>query len=355
MESVKIASRFVGGKAAVFVVAEAGISHNGDVQRGVALIDAAAAAGADAIKFQTHLPEKEMLRPAAPPMAPGVSSGLPSDPWFDLLKRCELSESDHRALKHHATRRGIIFLSSPFSREAADMLDHLGVAAFKIGSSELTNIPFLLHIARKGKPIILSTGMSEMSEIAEAVQAIRRINRQLVLLQCTSLYPTRYHDVNLGVIPLLRQRFRCPVGLSDHTEGIYTALGAVALGACVIEKHFTMDRAWMGPDQKASIDQRELGELVRGVRAVRAALGTAKRVTKEEAEARRLARESVVTVADIPAGARIRPDMVWVKRPGTGIPAKDLPEVIGRIARRDIPRDTVVHWRDLRQGRRSGR
>jgi sialic acid synthase SpsE len=340
MERVKIGERFVGHGFPVFVIAEAGINHNGDMGKARTLIEAAAEAGADAVKFQSHLPKAEMLRE-------GFTADYVGGSLFKLLTKVELSPEDHFSLKEHAESSGLIFLSTPFSREAADLLEVLDVSAFKVGSGELTNLPLLSHIAGKGRPMIVSTGMSEMEEIEEAVQSIRRLNSQLVLMQCTSTYPSRYEDVNLGAISVLRERFQCPVGLSDHSEGIYAALGAVALGAAVIEKHFTISRNWEGPDQKASIEPHELRELVKGVRAVEKALGCRKTVVEAELEVQRMARESVVSLEVIPEGATISEEMVWVKRPGTGIPARELQKVIGRKARRHIEANTMLRWGDL--------
>lgn len=340
MNSVEIAGRPVGEGRPVFVIAEAGINHNGDLQKARDLVVAAAEAGADCIKFQTHLPDHEMLRD-------GESAGYVGESLYDLLARCALTVDDHVALMRLAAGKGILFLSTPFSREAADLLETLDVAAYKTGSGELTNLPLQRHIARKGKPMIISTGMSTLDEVQETLSAVRRIHAKVILTHCTSTYPTPYQDVNLGVIPVMRARFGCPVGLSDHSRGIYTALGAVALGACLIEKHFTMDRSWPGPDQVGSIEPDELAELVRGVQAVRAAGGSVKEVLPGEQPVRRMAAESVVTLRPLPAGARISPDDVWVKRPGTGIPARRMEEVLGRVCRRDLPADTLVTWEDI--------
>ncbi len=340
MERVKIGERFVGHGFPVFIIAEAGINHNGDMEKARTLIEAAAEAGADAVKFQSHLPKEEMLRE-------GFTADYVGGSLFEVLTKVELSPEDHHCLKEHAENSGLIFLSTPFSREAADLLELLGVSAFKVGSGELTNLPLLSHIAGKGRPMIVSTGMSEMEEVEEAVQSIRRLNSQLVLMQCTSTYPSRYEDVNLGAISVLRERFQCPVGLSDHSEGIYTALGAVALGGAVIEKHFTISRNWEGPDQKASIEPHELRELVKGVRAVEKAMGSKKTVVEGELDVQRMARESVVSLEAIPEGATILEEMVWVKRPGTGVPARELQEVIGRKARRHIEANTMLRWDDL--------
>lgn len=340
MEHITIAGRKIGRGCPCFIIAEAGINHNGNIELAKRLIAEAKEAGADAIKFQTHLPEKEMLKD-------NFSGGHIGSSLFDLLKKLELSREDHEKLRDYAREKGIIFMSTPFSREAADLLEEVGVPAYKIGSGEMTNHPLLRHIAKKNKPIILSTGMSTLGEIEEAVNFIRRINKHLAILHCTSTYPTKYEDINLGFIKKLEQAFGIPVGLSDHSEGIYTALAGVALGACIVEKHFTADRNLPGPDQKASINPAELRELVRGVRAIEKALGSEKKVIDEEVTIQGIARESVVTVADIPKGATVSKAMVWVKRPGTGIPAKDLDKVMGRKAKKGIKADTTLQWGDL--------
>jgi len=337
---VWIGNRPVGDTCPVFVIAEAGINHNGDMTKALELVAAAAECGADAIKFQTHLPEKEMI-------PHGDTARYVGESLFSLLKRVELSPDQHRELKAEAARRGILFLSTPFSREAADLLEELEVPAFKIGSGEITNWPLLRHVARKGKAVILSTGMSSLQEVAESVAVVRELNPNVILLQCTSTYPTRYEDVNLGVIAIYRERFDVPVGLSDHSPGIYTALGAVALGASLVEKHFTLDQRWPGPDQQSSIEPPELRELVRGVRAIKTALGDAKIVLPEEAAVQQMARESVVTLVDLQPGSIVAPEMVWVKRPGTGIPARDLDRVIGRRVKRPVRANTLLAWEDL--------
>ena len=337
---MKIGNRDIGEGQACFVIAEAGINHNGDIDKAKMLIDAAATCGADAVKFQTHLPEKEMLRDS-------VTAAYVGESLFDLLKRVELSREDHAELKGHATNKGILFLSTPFSREAVELLEEIGVPAYKVGSGEMTNFPLLKHIANKKKPMIISTGMSTFQEIEETVSFIKKYNNDLILMHCTSTYPTRYEDVNLKVIEKLRQHFGIPVGLSDHSAGIYTALAAVALGACMIEKHFTIKRSWPGPDQKASITPGELKELVKGIRAIEKALGSIKKVADDEMPVQRMARESVVSLVDIRKGTVIEENMVWVKRPGTGIPAKYLGEVIGKKAKQDIAANSVITWEDL--------
>ncbi|MFQ5712259.1 MAG: N-acetylneuraminate synthase [Candidatus Geothermarchaeales archaeon] len=340
MKVIKIGNQSIGEGRPAFIVAEAGINHNGSIENAKRLIESAAECGADAVKFQTHLPEKEMLRQA-------VTAEYVGEPLFDLLKRVELSKKDHIVLKNYAEKREIIFFSTPFSVEAVDLLEDLDVPAYKVGSGEIANPPLLERVAKTGKPVILSTGMSSMEEVEEAVEIVTKYNEQLVLLQCTSTYPCPYEDVNLNVMSTLR-KFGYPVGLSDHTQGIYVALAAVALGACYVEKHFTVDRGWPGPDQRASLEPSELRQLVEGARAIEKALGGfEKRVLEGEKSVRDMARESVVSVREIPKGSIITENMIWVKRPGTGIPAKYVGKVLGRRARRRIERDKLVSWEDL--------
>jgi N,N'-diacetyllegionaminate synthase len=338
---ITIAERTIGPGHPCFVIAEAGINHNGDVAIALDLVHAAAEAGADAIKFQTHLPEHEMLRG-------GATAAYVGESLFDLLTRTALSHDDHFALRDAARKRGIIFLSTPFSREAADFLETLGVAAFKTGSGELTNLPLQQHIARKGRPMIISTGMSTPEEIDRTAQAVRAIGTPFALMHCTSTYPTPFEHVQIDCIPALQRTYGVPVGFSDHTLGSVMAFAAVALGANLFEKHFTLSRSLPGPDQQGSIEPGELTDVVKGIRAIERARGATKAIQPGEQDVRNMAHHSVVSVRDIPAGATIAPDDVWPKRPGTGIPARQLPDVIGRITARRIPRDRLVAWDDLR-------
>ena len=338
--SISIAGRTVGAGAPCFVVAEAGINHNGDRKLAMELLHAAADAGADAFKVQTHFPEHEMLRG-------GATAAYVGESLFDLLTRTALSREDHVALRDEAARRGIIFLSTPFSREAADFLETIGVPAFKTGSGELTNLPLQQHIARKKKPMIISTGMSTPGEIERTVAAIREADAPFALMHCTSTYPTPFEHVQLDCIPALQRRYGVPVGFSDHTLGNYMAFAAVALGANLFEKHFTTSRSLPGPDQQGSMEPAELADLVRGIRAVERARGAVKTIQPGEQDVRNMAHHSVVSLREIPAGATIAAADVWPKRPGTGIPARQLSEVIGRVAARAIPIDQLVQWSDL--------
>lgn len=337
---IEISGKIIGENKPAFIIAEAGINHNGEVSLAKEMIKEAAKAGADAIKFQTHLADKEMIESS-------ITADYVGESVFELIKRMELSKDEHIELINYSNKIGIQFLSTPFSKEAVDLLSELEIPAFKIGSGELTNLPLIEYIAKKKKPVILSTGMSSMEEIEESVNLIKKYNDKLILMQCTSTYPTKYEDVNLGAIRVLNDKFNVPVGLSDHSIGIYTALGAVAMGACIIEKHFTMSRDLPGPDQKASIEPKELADLVIGANAIYRALGSNKKVIDDEVPVQQFARESVVSTVPIPEGSTIKKEMVWVKRPGTGIPAKRLTDVIGKIAKRDIVKNSIIKWEDI--------
>jgi sialic acid synthase SpsE len=335
-----IGTREIGRGRSCFVIAEAGINHNGDVKIAAELVEAAAAAGADAIKFQTHLPEFEMLKG-------GATAAYVGESLFDLLTRTALSKDGHLQMQELAKRKGIIFLSTPFSREAADYLDSIGVPAFKTGSGEMTNIPLQRHIARKGKPMIVSTGMSTPEEIDATVRALDEEHATFALMHCTSTYPTPFEHVQLGCIAQLQAKYGVPVGFSDHTLGTAISLAAVASGANIFEKHFTASRALPGPDQQGSMEPRELEALVKDIRAIERSLGATKKIQPGEQDVRNMALHSVVSIRDIAAGATIGKDDVWVKRPGTGIPARQLADIIGRTAKRAIAKDTLLRLEDL--------
>lgn len=337
MAEIRIADRLIGDGHPPVVIAEVGINHEGDVRKAFQMVDAALAAGADCVKFQSHITEAEMI---PTDMKPGKIS---AERLWDIIKRCELSAEEERDLKHYCERRGILYLCTPFSREAADRLEQLGVAAFKIGSGECNNVPLLKHVARWGRPIILSTGMNDLASIRASVEAIQALRCPVMLMHCTSEYPTPYEHVRLGAIAELRDAFGVPVGLSDHSLGIYTCLGAAALGACAFEKHFTISRSWPGPDVPISIEPQELADLVTGARAVFQARGGSKTILPTEQPVIDFAYASVVTIKDVPAGGMLSMENVWVKRPGTGrLLAKDLDQVLGRSACRDLPANSQL-------------
>ena len=277
----------------------------------------------------------------------GATAAYVGESLFDLLTRTALSREAHVELRDRAAKKGIVFLSTPFSREAADFLESIGVPAFKTGSGELTNLPLQQHIARKHRPMIISTGMSTPEEIDRTVQTVRAEGTPFALMHCTSTYPTPYEHVELGCIDWLHDLYGVPVGFSDHTLGGYMALAAVASGAALFEKHFTTSRSLPGPDQQGSMEPRELEDVVRGIRAIERARGATKKIQPGEQDVRNMAHHSVVSIRDIAAGATIAAGDVWAKRPGTGIPARQLGEVVGRKTNHAIAKDRLITWDDL--------
>jgi len=338
---IQIDGHKIGPSERCFVIAEACDNHLGDIEVAKEMVRQARACGVDAIKFQHHLPDEEMLRDGVP-----MSANF-DIPLYDFLERYALKLDQHYELYQHCRELGIIYLCTPFSRKAACEINEMGVGAFKIGSGELTDLPTLKVIATFGKPIILSTGMAEWSEIDETVAALRPINKEIVLMNCVSEYPAKHADVNLNVIREMERRYDAIVGHSDHTPDIYTSIAAVALGAKLIEKHFILDRRQPGPDRSVSIEPYELCELVKGVHLVEQALGNKKTVHDLEKPIRSWAHRSVVSIRPISKGSRIEADMIWTKRPGTGIAAKHLEEIISRTAVCDIPADHLIQWEEL--------
>ena len=343
MQTIQVGNKLIGAAQPVFMIAEAGVNHNGDLKRARALIDVAVEAGADAVKFQTFQADR-LATPDAPKADYQLQTTGDAESQFDMLRRLELSPDAHRELQSYCHERGIIFLSTPFDDVAVDLLDELGVPAFKISSGDLTNSPLLEHVASKGKPVILSTGMSELSELIEAVSVLNTAGcENPVLLHCVSNYPADAAEVNLRAMQTMRSAFDVPVGFSDHTEGIDVALAAVALGACVIEKHFTLDRTLPGPDHRASLEPAELRELVRSIRRVETALGHGRKVpSASELETAKVARRSLVAACDIRAGTTLERSMVVMRRPGTGMSPGMIETLLNRRAVREIAAGTLL-------------
>jgi sialic acid synthase SpsE len=342
MPDIQLGSRWIGPSHPPLVIPEIGINHEGDFNKAIALVDAAIDAGAECVKFQSHITEAEMV---PTDMTPGQIS---SERLWDIIKRCELTGDEEIAVKQYCDDRGIMYLCTPFSREAADRLERMDVPGFKIGSGECNNLPLLRHIARKGRPIILSTGMNDLASVRRSVETIQALGCPVALTHCTSAYPTPYELVRLGAITELQQALDLPVGLSDHSIGIYTCLGAAALGACILEKHFTISRTWPGPDTGISIEPQELTELIRGASAIFQARGGSKTILPIEQPVIDFAYACVVTIQPVAAGETFTPDNTWVKRPGTGpLLADQLESVIGRRASRAIPADVAISPEDL--------
>lgn len=349
MDAVEIAGRRIGLGRPCFVIAEAGVNHNGDLCRALEMIDVAADAGADAVKFQTFSTAAIANRNA--PKAPYHERTTDRrESQFEMLSRLELSEDAHRRLVEHCGERQILFLTTPYDAGSADLMERLDAPAYKIASTDTTNLPLLRHIARKERPVLLSTGMCSLGEVDEAVTAVRSTgNRGLVLMQCTAQYPTPLDEVNLKVIPRFAQLFDCPVGFSDHTSGIEVAGWAVAIGACLVEKHFTLSRTLHGPDHAASLEPEGLRDLIRVIRTAEVALGDGvKRVMPCELSTKPVLQKSVVAARDLKAGNVISEADLTCKRPGTGLPPSALTRCVGLMTAHDIPADTPLAWWMLR-------
>lgn len=343
--SFRIDGREVGGGAETYVIAEVGANHNRDLALARELIDVAADAGADAVKFQTYsgariysskTPRFEYLK--------SISDKTPAD----LLEEISLPREWQPDLAAHARERGIQFFSSPFDHEAVDELEQVGVPVFKIASFEIGDLPLIRRVAATGKPMIISTGMATMDEIDEAVTAAREAGAEEIgLMQCTSVYPAPAERANLAAMETMREEFGVPVGLSDHTEGIAVAIAAAALGAAFVEKHYTLDRAMKGPDHPFAIEPDELRSMVAGIREARAAIGDGLKQgpsPEEAGEMYTLGRRSIIVVGDHPAGTVLSREMLTVKRPGFGIAPKELDRVVGRTLKEAVTDDDILTW-----------
>ena len=341
--SVNISGRAIGGDAPCFIIAEAGVNHNGSVDLARQLIDAAVEARADAIKFQTFTAEK-LLVPSAPKASYQNETTDPAESQLEMIKRLELPPSAFEELNAYARARGVTFLSTPFDEESADFLQKLEMPAFKIPSGELTNTPLLAHIASYRKPMVISTGMADLQEVKTAIEVVRENGcSELVLLQCVSNYPAAPRDVNLRAMETMAHEFGVPTGYSDHVDGTAVALAAVARGACVLEKHLTLDRSLPGPDHRASLEPQEFAGFVREVREIEASLGNGlKQPASAEAATAIAARRSVVAAREIAMGTVITHDLLALRRPGSGLPPSMLDHLVGRTARVSIPDGTLV-------------
>jgi len=333
----------------VFVIAEAGVNHNGDLAMALALCDAARAAGADAVKFQTFRAE-DLVVPGTP-TAEYQKRQTGEQDQFGMLRKLELSRAQHESLRDHCAAIGIEFFSTPFSLDAVDLLVSLGVRRMKLPSGELTHRALVEHACATGLPVLLSTGMATMDEVREALAWAAQARGTLAgmtVLHCTSAYPAPDEALNLRAITTLRETLSLPVGYSDHSTGIEAALAAVSLGATVVEKHLTLDRQLPGPDHAASLEPVEFGAMVRGIRRITAMLGDGVKAPRpQELDAARVARRSIVAAVDIPAGVALQPAMLACRRPATGIAPCDWDRVVGRSARAAIPAGSVLQWDQL--------
>jgi sialic acid synthase SpsE len=340
-KTIRIADRLVGDGQPCYVIAEAGVNHNGRLDLARELIDIAAEAQAEAVKFQKRTPRDILIQEALEREYP--SSTALGATYGEHREKLELSADEYRELAKLAEERGITLLASVWDPGSADFVDELDTPAVKIPSADVTNLPLIEHVAENGKPMLISTGMSDLDEIADAVATVRRYHDDIVLLQCTSTYPADNNELNLRAMETLRRTFDCLVGYSGHERGLAPSEAAVALGACVLERHFTIDRAMPGPDHPASLEPGGLRRLVRDIRNIESAMGSPEKALLEsEAPNRERLAKSVVAACDISAGTRIALSMLAVKGPGNGISPRFLPRLEGVVAQTDIKSDTLI-------------
>jgi sialic acid synthase SpsE len=338
----EIDNRVVGMDYPPLVIAEIGINHEGSFEKAIRMVDDAHAAGCECAKFQSHVIEDEMI-------PNDIIPENATESIWNIIKRCALSEEEEIKLKDYVESLGMIYLCTPFSRAAAERLKRMNVSAYKIGSGECNNYPLIKHIASEGKPVILSTGMNDLESIAPAVKILHEAGVPFALMHCTSMYPTPYAKVRLGGLEELAKRFPSAViGLSDHSIGNYTCYAAVALGARILEKHFTSNKTWPGPDIPISIDPEDLKELVEGSRAIHAALGGSKNILSEEKPTIDFAYACVVAIRDIKPEEKLSAENIWVKRPGTGeIKVVHYDDLLGKTASKAIFKNQQLKWVDV--------
>jgi N-acetylneuraminate synthase len=323
------------------VIAEAAVEHLGSLNVAIRMADAAKEIGVDIIKYQMHIPSAEMLSDKIKFWGGSLD---------DILQNYNLSVSDHEKLIKHCNNIGIQYLCTPFCAEAVKVLDDLGVVGFKTGSGELGNFELMKAISETGKPVIVSTGMSTMEEIKATIDYLNSLNVEFMLTNCTSIYPSPYSSLNLKLIDVLSKKFNVWVGHSDHTPDIWSCLGAVGMGAKVIEKHFTLNKFMNGPDSEVSLEPSDMKEMVNGIRIIDESKGTGiKEIQKQEVEVRNWAHHSIVSIMDIQEGDILTREKINVKRPGTGIPAAQYESVIGAKALKFIPKDSMLSWSDISQ------
>ncbi len=339
---VHLGNRVIGPNHPPLVIAEIGINHEGNIGKAMRMVADAYAAGCECVKFQCHIIEDEMI-------PNDVVPGNANESIWNIMARCALSEDEEVRLKESVEAKGMIYLCTPFSRAAAERLHRMEVCAYKIGSGECNNYPLVRHIASYGKPVILSTGMNDVSTITPSVEILRKANVRFVVMHCTSIYPTPYDKVRLGALQELASHFPdAVIGLSDHSLGNYSCFAAVALGASVLEKHFTSDKSWPGPDVPISITPSELRDLIEGSRAIHMALAGTKDILPEERPTIDFAYACAVSTRVIQPGEELTRQNIWVKRPGTGeIKAAQFESLLGKRVRRYIPMDSQIKWSDL--------
>jgi len=343
LKEIRIGDRVIGNSSPVFIIAEAGVNHNGDLDMARKLVEEAASCGADCIKFQTFKAER-VVTEGAPKAKYQLGTTDSTESQIDMLRKIELKPEYHQELKEYAEHLGLVFLSTPYNFEDIDLLESIEVLAYKVASGQIVEHPFLRKISKTGKPIFLSTGMATLAEIEEALRTIHdQGNDSLVLLQCTTNYPSRIEDANLRVIQTFRSVFDCLVGYSDHTIGAESAIASVALGAKVVEKHFTLDKNLPGPDHSSSMTPEELKSLVTKTHMTETSLGKAQKEPTEIEKKNSIGmRRSIVASRDIQKGEVITSDHITFKRPATGLSPQFYDTILGKRASKDISYDELL-------------
>ena len=340
---IKIENKFISDKNFPFFVAEAGINYDGNFKKCFKLIDAAKHSGADAIKFQTHLADEEMIDTKI------TLAHSKKETVYDLMKKCELDFKKHQILKKYCKKKKIIFMSTPFSYAAAKLLNKLKVSLFKIGSGECNNLPLIEKVSKFNKPVIISTGMNTIEDIIKTYKHAKKFNKKIILMHCVSIYPTPPSKSMLDTIPYLKKKFGCPVGFSDHSEDISLAIASVSLGANVIEKHFTVSKNWSGPDISISITPDKFRQMVKACKEVYLSKGVRKKILKEEIPVTKFAYASVVATKNIKKEEVFTEKNIWVKRPGTGqIHSKEFYKVLNKKSKKSIKKNHQLKYSDIK-------
>ena len=333
------------GEESTFIIAEIGVNHNGSIELAKNMIKSASRCGVDAVKFQTFRSEDLVTENAK--TAEYQQKNANENSQFEMLKKLELTFEDFKELKDYASKCNVMFISSPFDINSVDLLENLNVSLYKLGSGELNNFELIDYVQKTNKPMILSTGMATLEEIKETYDFIEN-KENLIILHCITGYPTSFEEANLNFIKTLQSEFDVPIGFSDHSPGIELPIAAVALGACVVEKHFTLDKTLEGPDHKASLNPVEFKTMVDAIRNVEVAMGDGvRKFSENELEIKKIARKSIILNEDISEGIRIEKKMLAIKRPGTGIAPKYINQVIGRKVNQDLNKNAVLKWEHL--------
>lgn len=338
-EEIIIENRRIGPNFPPFVIPEIGINHEGNFIKAKKMIKDAYDSGAECVKFQCHIVDDEMIENKVIP--PNAKESI-----WKMMKRCSLSENEEMKLKKYTEKLDMIYLSTPFSRKAVDRLERFGVSAYKIGSGECNNFPLLEYIAKKGKPIILSTGMNTFSSISKAIKIFKKEKIKYAILHVTSQYPTPYENVRLRALTELRNKFpKTVLGLSDHSIGNYTSFAAIPLGASILEKHFTSNKKWKGSDIPISLDPKELDDLIQGSKSIFKSLGKKNSVLQEELDVAKFAFSCVVSIKNINKGEKLSKQNIWIKRPGTGkINAEHYKKILKKTASKNIKKNVQLEW-----------